>query len=88
MMVVSDFQEFPQTGVFRCDSLAVSQTNGGPIVWFTSCPLPSDASLYTLLYACNRGPPSVPLLFYFLTTAPIGFVHVFQLWIFPEPWTL
>ena len=24
----------------------------------------------------------------FLATAPIGFVHVFQLWTFPEPWTL
>ena len=24
----------------------------------------------------------------FLVTAPIGFVHVFQLWTFPEPWAL
>ena len=40
--------------------------------------------------ACNRGPHIVPLELksYFLATAPIGFVHIFQLWTFPKPWTL
>ena len=48
---------------------------------------------YKLVCACNRATPIVPLLFilntfFFFAKAPIGFVHVFQLWAFPEPWTL
>ena len=39
-------------------------------------------------YVCNRGTPIVHLLFTLTFFCNIGFVHVFILWIFPEPWTL
>ena len=44
-----------------------------------------------LVYTCNRGLPFVPLLFILLIVLqqlPLVFVHIFQLWTFPEPWTL
>ena len=43
------------------------------------------------VHACSSGAPFGPLLFIIiklLATAPSGFVHVFQLWTFPELWTL
>ena len=40
-------------------------------------------------YAWNRWASYCPSFVYtFFATAPIGFVHIFQLWTFPEPWTL
>ena len=43
-----------------------------------------------LVYACNRDLLLSLFCFYlyFFATAPLGFVHVFQLGTFPEPWTL
>ena len=47
-------------------------------------PLPRQVHTHgSMSHACNRGPPFVTLLFLlklFYAAAPIGFVHVFELW--------